>query len=332
MTSRARSIVCLVAAAVMFPRFAACAGAAPPLSVEARIPLGEISGRIDHLAYDSARQRLYVAELGNDSVAIVDLEHRRLMRTVPGFAEPQGVGYEPFTDTVYVANAADGTVRMFAGADFAPRGQMALGADADNVRVDAGSHRVYVGHGDGAIAVIDAPSGKLIENIPLRAHPEGFQLDAASHRVFVNLPGAGVIAVTSGDTAAPVLTWPTTPLRANFPLAIDVANRRVLAAFRQPPRLEAFDLQDGTRAGGIDACGDADDVFVDAKRRRVYLICGAGTVDVYDNDKRFTRLGRMETAVGTRTGWFAPDIDRLLVAVRASQGESAAIWILRPDP
>jgi hypothetical protein len=312
--------------------FPAWAAASTPLALEFRIPLGEVSGRIDHLAYDSARQRLYVAELGNDTVAIVDIEKRRLVRTVPGFAEPQGIGYEPFTDTVYVANAADGSVRMFAGADFAALGQISLGADADNVRVDAEARRVYVGHGEGAIAVIDGLSRKLIRDIPLRAHPEGFQLDIASNRIFVNLPDEGVITAASIDPHTPTLSWPTSPLRANFPLAIDVANQRVLAAFRQPPRLEAFSMSDGTRAAGIDTCGDADDVFLDAGRRRVYVICGAGTIDAYDAGKDFRHLGRVETGSGTRTGWFAPDIDRLLVAVRASHGAPAEVWVLRPSP
>ena len=31
-------------------------------------------------------------------------------------------------------------------------------------------------------------------------------------------------------------------------------------------------------------CGDADDVFFDAKRRRVYVSCGDGTVDAWQQD------------------------------------------------
>src|SRR5216683_3029991 len=34
------------------------------LVLESKIPLGEVSGRIDHLAIDVKRQRLFVAELG----------------------------------------------------------------------------------------------------------------------------------------------------------------------------------------------------------------------------------------------------------------------------
>src|SRR5256885_10463488 len=47
-----------------------------PLVLESKIPLGDVKGRIDHLAVDAARQRLYVAELGNDSVGVLDVKER----------------------------------------------------------------------------------------------------------------------------------------------------------------------------------------------------------------------------------------------------------------
>src|SRR5581483_6475168 len=81
-----------------------------PLVLEAKIPLGEVHGRIDHLAADLKRQRLFVAELGNNSLGVVDLANRKVLRRIEGLSEPQGVGYEPTTDTVYVANANDGSV------------------------------------------------------------------------------------------------------------------------------------------------------------------------------------------------------------------------------
>ena len=54
-----------------------------PLVLETKIPLGEVRGRID-----LARQRLFVAELGNDSVGVVDLAHRTVLRTLTGLHEP----------------------------------------------------------------------------------------------------------------------------------------------------------------------------------------------------------------------------------------------------
>src|ERR1700726_4888779 len=86
-----------------------------PLQLETKIPLGEVRGRIDHMAVDLKRQRLFVAELGNDSVGIVDLANRKLIRSIPGLEEPQGVGYVPSTDMLYVANAGNGSAQLFEG-------------------------------------------------------------------------------------------------------------------------------------------------------------------------------------------------------------------------
>ena len=69
----------------------AAAGPVQPLVLEQKIPLGEVQGRIDHLAIDLARERLFVAELGNNSVGVVDLAAGKLLRGIDGLNEPQGV-------------------------------------------------------------------------------------------------------------------------------------------------------------------------------------------------------------------------------------------------
>jgi DNA-binding beta-propeller fold protein YncE len=141
---------------------------APMLQLEAKIPLGDVRGRIDHLAIDLARQRLLVAALGHGGLAVVDLKAQRLDRVVSDLPEPQGVGYDPVTDTIYVANAGDGSLRLFKGADFSPTGRVDLGSDADNVRVDSKAGRVIVGHGHGALAILDAASHKIIASAALK--------------------------------------------------------------------------------------------------------------------------------------------------------------------
>jgi YVTN family beta-propeller protein len=306
---------------------------AAPLTLEAKIALGEVSGRIDHLAFDPTRARLYVAELGNNSIGIVDVKARRVLRTVPGFDEPQGVGYEPTTDTLYVANGGDGSVRVFSGADFASLGKIALGKDADNVRIDPAAHRVYVGHGDGALAVIDPATRKRIADIPLQGHPESFQLDPAADRIFVNIPDAGQIAVVSRQSKHAMTNWPTGSLRANYPLTLDAENGRVISVFRHPAHLQAYEMNTGRALNGGDVCGDSDDVFVDAERHRVYVICGQGVVETFDSSSgAYKRIGEFTTSAGSRTGLFVADLDRLFVAIRAAHGEPAAIWVLRPTP
>jgi YVTN family beta-propeller protein len=87
-----RSIL-LAAASLMWPATVVAQSAGAPLVLEAKIPLGQVSGRIDHLGIDLKRQRLFVVELGNNSLGVVDLAAGKVLRTVTGLSEPQGVAY-----------------------------------------------------------------------------------------------------------------------------------------------------------------------------------------------------------------------------------------------
>lgn len=325
-----------IAAAISFAPVPASADA--PLVREAKIPLGNVSGRIDHMAFDPRHQRLFVAELGNDSVGVIDVKAKKTILTIPDLKEPQGIGYVASSDTLYVANAIDGTVRLFRSADLAPVRSIALGADADNVRVDAKTGQVFVGYGTGSIAVLDATSGEKRAAIKLSEHPEAFQLTPTGDRIYVNVPDAREIAVLDRATQKQVASWPTHDDRANFPMALDDNGARIITVFRHPARLAALSAADGSIITKIDVCGDADDVFIDAKRHRVYVSCGDGVVDVLERkNDGYVRLARVPTSSGARTSLFVPELDRLFVSVRASGGivtsaTPAAIWVFRPSP
>jgi YVTN family beta-propeller protein len=327
----ARSIL-LAAASLMWPATVVAQTAGAPLVLEAKIPLGQVSGRIDHLGIDLKRQRLFVAELGNNSLGVVDLAAGKVLRTVAGLSEPQGVAYVPFADSVFVANAGDGSVHVLRGDDLAPIGRIELGEDADNVRVDPQRNRVLVGYGNGALAVIDPAARTKAADIRLKGHPEGFQIDETGSKVFVNVPDARDVEVVDLASEAN-RSLPMQGAGSNFPMAIDRDAHRVLVAFRNPPTLMALSSQDGRSVAKIDTCGDADDVFVDSTRRRVYVSCGEGVVDVLEQvEAGYRRLARVPAVSGARTSLFVPELDRLFVAVRARSNEPAAIWVFRPAP
>ena len=303
-----------------------------PLVLEAKISLGNIHGRVDHLAIDVGRQRLYVAELGNHSVAVIDLKARVLIRTLTNLAEPQGIGYVHSTDTVYVANAADGSVRLFQGSELIPSGRIELGSDADNVRVDRSGKHVFVGYGSGAVAVIDALTGKKIHDISLRGHPESFQLEPTGHLIFANVPDAHEVAVIDIAASQQTVRWPTKEWRANFPMALDGEAQRVIIGFRNPPALGIFDAQHGELLSTVSICADTDDVFWDGKRRRVYISCGEGFLDVLESREHgYARIARVATNTGARTALFVDELDRLFVAARATPKSEACIWVFRPS-
>jgi DNA-binding beta-propeller fold protein YncE len=305
----------------------------PPLVLEAKIPLGTVSGRIDHFAVDADRQLLFVAELGNDSVGVVDLEKRNVVHRIPGLSEPQGVAYHAATGTLYVANAGDGSLRLFQASDFAPLGSIALGADADNIRIDSWRNRVIVGYGKGGLAVIDPASRRKIADMPLDGHPESFQFDETGLRIFVNVPDALQIAALDAVSGRKVSILESAGASANFAMAVDADQHRVIVAFRNPARLVVFATGTGKREASLETCRDADDVFVDARRRRLYVSCGEGVINVFAQaGGGYERVARIPTVAGARTSLFVPANDRLYLGVRATASEPAAIWVFRPQP
>jgi hypothetical protein len=221
---------------------------------------------------------------------------------------------------------------MYDGASYTLRRRIDLKDDADNIRVDATANQIFVGYGSGAIAVIGSADGRQVGNVALKGHPECFQLSRDGQHVFVNVPTVRAVAVIDRSAGKQLVQW-NLRYQGNFPMALDEQNQRVLVAFRSPPRLSAYAMKDGAAVATIEICRDADDVFLDAKRHRVYVSCGEGMLDILESrDTGFARLARIPTEPGARTALFNSERDRLFVGVRASPAEPAGIWIFRPDP
>ena len=236
----------------------------PGLVLERTISLGKVPGRIDHLAIDVARKRLFVSELGANSVAVVDLESGKVIRQIDGLREPQGIGYSPDTEVVAIANAGDGSVRLFKANDLTPAGRVELGDDADNIRTDRAG-RLVVGYGGGGLATLDAATGQKEGDISLPAHPEGFQIDPTRNRIYVNLPTADQIAVIDSSTGKIVAKWGSWLAVGNFPMALDDAGHRLFSGYRWPASVVAIDTASGEILNKVSACGDSDDMFYDGR-------------------------------------------------------------------
>ena len=310
----------------------AAAVAVQPLVLKGTIALPHTGGRIDHMDIDLARKRLFVAEIGNGSVDIVDLKSRKVIRRILGLDEPQGVVFAPKADMLAVGCGGDGTVRLYDGKTYAPRGVVKLGDDADDARLDPTTGDIVIAYGDGGLAVIDPATAAVVKTIPLPAHPEGFQIDG--DRAFVNVPDANQIDVVDLNRGKHIATWPLGNLSANFPMVLG-DDDLIAVGFRSPDVFALFNRTNGHMVGRIADCGTADDIDFDAKRHRYYVSCGSGEIDVLSfSGGAIKSAGRVRTAWGARTSLFVPQLDRLFLAVRAGLlfGSNASIRIYQPLP
>src|SRR5437899_68827 len=161
-------------------------------SLARTIDLPRVEGRIDHLAYDPAGKRLYIAALGNGSLELVDVEKDggvERIKSVAGLKEPQGVVYVPANGQVVVACGGDGTVRAFDAATLEEKKRVVVGDDADNARLDADRGELIVGFGDGGLAFLDPKTLDTKGTVKLPGHRESFQIAPRTGRIFINVAG-----------------------------------------------------------------------------------------------------------------------------------------------
>jgi hypothetical protein len=309
-------------------------GAESLLKASATIPMPNVAGRIDHLGFDAARQRLFVAALGNNTVEVIDTAKNVHLRSLPGFHEPQGVAVLPDLGAVAIANGDTGTLQLIDAPTLQTRWTIAIGGDADNVRYDAAAKRVFVAY-QGGIAIVDAAMARVVQRIAISGHPESFQLEPQGSRLFANLPGllasltgGAELIVADRRSAGVVARWKTGACQANYPMALDESSRRLFIGCRRPASLALFETAAGKSLGTVPVVGDTDDLFYDSTRRRIYVIGGEGFVDVLQReDDALRRIARVSTRDGARTGtWVAAD-SRLYIAVPARRGQPAEIRV-----
>jgi DNA-binding beta-propeller fold protein YncE len=288
-----------------------------PLKLAQTIALGGVEGRIDHFAFDAAGERLFVCALGNNTVEVLDLRKGERVHSIAGLGAPQGIAYIPELDRLFIANDKGGICKIYDGKSFQVVGELNFKDDADNVRYDEATKKIYVGFGSGGIAVVNAPDGKQVRSIKLSAHPEAFQLEKNGSRIFVNVPNSRHVAVIDRDKGEVIATWETDLAFGNFPMALDETNHRLFVGCRLPSKLVVLNTESGDVVAKIDISGDPDDIFYDSKRHRIYAICGAGKIDIIEqtDPKTYKALTKVDTASGARTGLFVPERDTLFVAV-----------------
>jgi DNA-binding beta-propeller fold protein YncE len=305
-----------------------------PLKLVTTIPLAGVNGRFDHFSIDVKGNRLFVAALGNDTVEVIDLAAGRRSQSVSGMSKPQGVLFVARRNELLVANGENGTLKVLDATDFKVKKTFRDLPDADNVRLDRNSGAAWVGYGDGALAQVAPAQQEVMARIKLPGHPESFQFERDGSRIFINIPDANQIAIVDAKNHEIVRKCPMEKFRANFPMALDEAEHRLFVGCRRPARLAIFDTQSGKQVLDLPISGDTDDLFYDTRRRRVYVSCGEGFIDIVSQESAdaYTPLAKVQTASGARTSFFSSELDRLYLAVPERGTQKAEIRVYRPDP
>lgn len=286
----------------------------------------DVKGRIDHLAVNLKDKLLYVAALGNNSVEVIDLGKGTVVKSIKGVEEPQGIACLPAQNEFAVASGGSGDCIFFNAITFEKVAAIHLAGDADNIRYDAAENKMYVGYGNGGIAMLDPVAHKQIGDVKLPAHPESFQLDKKNNRMFVNLPDDHSIAVIDLKRFVISGTWKTGKYRANFPMALDTANNLVIVGFRHPATLVSYNALNGQQVSANELVSDVDDIFYYPGKQEIIASGGGGAVNIFKRIKgdAYQKSADIPTREGARTSLLIPSLQTFILAERAGGGKAAA--------
>jgi len=136
--------------------------------------------------------------------------------------------------------------------------------------------------------------------------------------------------VVDRRTRAVVVKWSITQAGACYPMALDEANHRLFLGCRKPAKILVLDTASGKVVADFACVGDTDDLFYDARRKRLYVSGGEGFISVFEqrDPDHYQPLGKVPGAPGARTSLYVPELDRLYLAVpkRANQVSELGIY------
>ncbi|MGC8823508.1 MAG: YncE family protein [Bacteroidales bacterium] len=252
--------------------------------LENTIVLQNISGRLGHMAYSAKQGTIYLAALSNNTLEVIDLQDKKTIKSIKSLRQPVDVEYLPGSNVVLVACLGDGLCRAFNASTYKEETSFRFDQNVSLVKYNPSLQTIYIGYGEGAIALIDANMLKYKLSIKLPVHPEAITIDNSSDKMYVSLTKNREIGVIDlkNNTLGKTLHLPDGA--ENYPLAFDKINKRLFVGCRKPAKLLVLDAENGKKLAAIDLDAEVNELFYDEVRKQIYVTCGDGYLHIVKQD------------------------------------------------
>ena len=139
------------------------------------------------IALDAKAKHLYITNLGNDEIAVLDLKTEQIINTFPAGAEGAiNLVLDNKTDRLFVANQKSGVVTVLNAKSGQLLKTIPTGAGALGIRLDPKSNRVFVANRQaGTVTVIDAKNLEVVADIETGTHPNTVAVDVKTGYAYV---------------------------------------------------------------------------------------------------------------------------------------------------
>ena len=190
-----------------------------------KIPLPGEGTYWDYLFIDREARRLYVSH--TTQVEVIDLGSETPVGKVTGMAQVHGIAVAPKLGRGFITSGNTSSVKMFDLKTLQSLADIPAGNGPDGVIFEPVTKRVFAfNHRGGTLTVIDAASGKVLENIELGGQPE-FPVVDGKGTVWVNNEDKSMLLKIDAKTIKIVERWPVAPCEAPASMAMDQKHRRL---------------------------------------------------------------------------------------------------------
>jgi DNA-binding beta-propeller fold protein YncE len=293
------------------------------------LPAHSGGGGFDHAGVHAPSGRVYVAHTANDAVDVIDVEARRLVRSIGGLSAVAGaLVVEP--GLVLTSNRGENAVAIIRLDEPDRVEKVAVGVRPNGLAYDPGRRRLLVAHvGDPAVAgsctvsVVDVPARKRVADVPVAGRTRWAAYDPVSDAFHVNIAAPAQIIVVSADDPVGVRRVAPMPEAGPHGLDIDVEGRRLFCACDAGVLLEVH-ADTGEVLARETIAGVPDVVFFNERLRRLYVAIGEpGVIEVFDTAP-LRRHEMIATEVGAHTLSF--DARRDIVCAFLPGSHRAAVY------
>lgn len=325
-----------------------------PLKLVETIPLPGVKGRLDHMDTDLDGTRLFVAAVENGTLEVANLETKKVISSLPGFAGTQAVWFLGGEFNKLYVTSLDGMLTIFHADTLRVYDTIKLGPGPNRLLFDPATKLMYVTFGGmdagfdryGRVGIVDARTTTLIADIiapSLRpGHLAEMVFEDGGQKLLACDSRANMLYQFDTIKRQLIKSWPARG-DGGGDMGIDPVNHRLFVGTRTPPEMTVYDSESGKEIASLPTPEEMDGVYYDAKVKRIYVSGGRwfgqalapeGWVYVYQQKDadHYELMSKVKTRPGSGTSLFVPKLNRLYVASQATDAQEAAVLVYEPQP
>lgn len=264
-----------------------------PLRTLRDVPLSGGATRFDYQSFDQNSGRLYIAHLGDSSMAVFDVHKETLVGDVKNLARVHGVLAVPELHRVYASATGSNELAVIDDSSLQIIAHAPAGDYPDGVAYAVKANKIYVSDLHGKTdTVIDAKTNQRVTTIALGGGAGNTQYDSVSERIFVTVHGQNKLAEIDPIKDEVVGRYSLEGCSEPHGLLIDSEHRLAFVACEENAKLAVFDLE-AKKMTAIHSVGaDPDVLAFDKGFGRLYVSAESGIITIFDErDRNLEKVG-----------------------------------------